>query len=77
MMIEQGGIQFLSLKGSTEFVGFNVTDDAGNDLTVKLSIEQVMLLAIESAKILVAREVDGVTKTEYFGGDKQYTINDY
>lgn len=76
-MIEQGGIQFLSLKGNHDFVGFNVTSDGGENMTVKLSLEQLKLLVIESSKILVARDVDGVEKSTYFGGDTQYIINDY
>jgi hypothetical protein len=76
-MIEQGGIQFLSLKGNTGFVGVNVRDDAGNDLTVKLSHEQLKLMVIEASKVLIRDGDTEISKTTYSDGGTQYTINDY
>jgi hypothetical protein len=76
-MINQGGIQFMSLKGNHDFVGFHVNDDEGNNLTIKLNLEQLKALVIEGSKILAKADVEGVTKTQYFGGDTQYTVNDY
>jgi len=76
-MINQGGIQFMSLKGNHDFVGFNVSDDAGNDLTVKLTLEQLKILVIESSKILVAKGDADITRTTYSDGATQYIVNDY
>lgn len=76
-MIEQGGIQFLSLKGNSDFVGFNVTDESGNSMTVKLSLEQLKILTLEGANILNKKDVNGVGRTQYSNGDVQFHINDF
>lgn len=75
-MINQGGIQFMSLKGNHDFVGFHVSDDAGNNLTVKLSLEQLKLLVIESSKILIERGDEEVSRIRYSDGGGEYIIND-
>lgn len=74
MMVQNGNAGMMKVEDG---VFISVSSGEHNSMTVQITLEQLKELVVQGSKILAQESDLGVSKTQYFGGDTQYTVNDY